>query len=153
MAEVIGVVASGIAIAQLTSEVAKSIIKLKGFWDQVKDAPDEISYLMRELETLNNILCELEPSKIPHHQELISGSHAFRQSLAQCREGTSELTDLTDTLSLEMSSSKKLQRVRGRVKMVLKNEQIKRYKSRLKGAIRLLTLSYQCYTRYRFLPL
>jgi hypothetical protein len=42
MAELIGVVASGISIAQLTGQIANSLVKLRGYWDQVKDAPDEI---------------------------------------------------------------------------------------------------------------
>lgn len=148
MAEVIGTIASGISIVQLSGQIAKNIIKLKGIWDQVKDAPEDISYLMKDLETLNAILHELEPQETDAHIDFIAGSHAFRQSLALCREGSRELNDLVDTLSIQLSSNSKFRKTRGSVKMVLKRDQIKRYKSKLKSAITLLSLSHQCYSRY-----
>lgn len=153
MAEVIGIVASAVSISQLTGQIAEGIIKLKGFWDQVKDAPEDISYLIRELEVLKNVLYELEPKQLRNHHDEIIGGYAFQQSLALCREGTHELVCLADTLSSEISSSRRFKKARGCVKMVIKKEKIKRYKSRLKSAVNLLSLSHQCYTRYKYSPL
>jgi hypothetical protein len=152
MAEVLGVVASGVSIAQLTGQIATSIIRLKGFWDQVKNAPDEISNLIKELEVLNDVLCDLEPRETTSPPDFMAGSHAFRQSLTLCYEATRELCNLADSLNLEIASSRKLWRARGCVKLVIKRDQIKRYKSRLKSAITLLSLSHQCYTRCEFPP-
>ena len=53
MAEVLGVVASGVAVSQIAGQVTKSIFKLKQYWGQVQDAPDEIKYLLREIDSLN----------------------------------------------------------------------------------------------------
>jgi hypothetical protein len=56
MAEVIGIVASGISIAQIAGQVASSIVKIKNFWDQVKAAPDDINHLLREVDSFSLIL-------------------------------------------------------------------------------------------------
>ncbi|KAK0109191.1 hypothetical protein ONS96_003014 [Cadophora gregata f. sp. sojae] len=60
MAEVLGVVASGIAVTQLAGQVAKSVIKLKECWDQVQEAPADIKYLLREIDSLNLILNHIQ---------------------------------------------------------------------------------------------
>jgi len=44
MAE-IGVIASGMGVASLAIQVADSLLKLKGFLDNVKEAPDETENL------------------------------------------------------------------------------------------------------------
>jgi len=60
MAEALGVVASGIAVTQLATQVASSVIKLKNCWEQIKNVPTEISYLLREIDSLKLILCHIQ---------------------------------------------------------------------------------------------
>jgi len=43
MAE-LGLAASGIGIASLALQVGDCIVRLKSFWDAVKDAPEEIKH-------------------------------------------------------------------------------------------------------------
>ena len=42
MAELVGVVASGISIATLAAQIASSIVKLKSYWNELQDAPEDI---------------------------------------------------------------------------------------------------------------
>jgi hypothetical protein len=94
MAEVLGVVASGIAVEQLAGYVASSVIKPKGYWDEVKDAPDQIRHLLLEIDSLNLILSHIgdDISKsILNLEELY-----IEQSVKLCREGTEELNDLVE---------------------------------------------------------
>lgn len=44
MAEVLGVVASGISVASFAIQLADSIKKLEKFVDNVRDAPEDIKY-------------------------------------------------------------------------------------------------------------
>jgi hypothetical protein len=60
MAEVLGVVASGIAVAQIAGQITGSIVKLKSYWDQIEKAPAEINHLLREIESLNLILQHMQ---------------------------------------------------------------------------------------------
>lgn len=49
MAEFLGLFASGIAVTQLASSLTSSIISLKGYFDQIKDAPAKLIDLMAEV--------------------------------------------------------------------------------------------------------
>jgi len=146
MAEAIGIVAGGVSIAQLTGDVAKSIMRLKTLWDQVRDAPEEISYMMKDLEAVNLLLADMEHTPARSHHS-VTEDRVLRRSLALCREATQELSQVVDTLCSETSSAKRLWRTRSAVKFVLQKEQIKRLKSRIKSSITLLSLSHQSYTR------
>ena len=87
MAEVVGIVASGINIVQLTGQVAQSIVKLKDYWSQLKDAPGEISSLLRDLEFLNLLLSDFEQEHIQSRlPDIVFDNEIFRQSLTICKE-------------------------------------------------------------------
>lgn len=58
MAE-LGIAASGIGIASLAIQVGDSILKVRGFWDRVKEAPEDIRYILEEIETLSLVLSDL----------------------------------------------------------------------------------------------
>jgi hypothetical protein len=149
MAEVIGLVASGISIAQIAGQVTSSIAKIKEFWDQVKAAPDDISYLLLEMDSfsliLQHIRDDLEQNALP---EIVFNNDGVRQSLELCRSGAVELEELTNELTSKLDEKSGLRRKIGSIKTVLKQDDIKRLKRKLKNAIRLLSLAYQCHTRY-----
>jgi hypothetical protein len=148
MAEVVALIASGVSIAQLSGQIANSIMTLKGVWDQLKDAPEEISCLIRELQLLHHVMLNLEQGHMQGHlRDVIIDSNVFRHSLDFCREAAKELTELVDALSRQLDRTARFHRHRASVKFVLKKDQIKRCKSRLKRAISLLSLSHQCYSR------
>jgi hypothetical protein len=148
IAEVIGLVASGISIVQIAGQAAGSIIKIKGFWDQVKAAPDDINHLLREVDSfsliLQHIRDDLTRNVLP---EPIFDKDCVRQSLELCRGGAVELEGFANDLAQALDGKSGLRRKISSVKMVLKQDDVKRLKRRLKNAIRLLSLAYQCHTR------
>jgi hypothetical protein len=149
MAEVIGIVASGISIAQIAGQVASSIVKIKNFWDQVKAAPDDINHLLREVDSFSLILQHIRDDLIHNAlPELFLNNSCVRQSLELCRGGAVELEELANDLAGKLDGKSGLRRNIGSMKIVLKQDDIKRLKRRLKIAIRLLSLAYQCHTRY-----
>lgn len=60
MAEVIGLFASGISISTLTAQITSSIIKIKGFCDQLKNAPEDIQDIVGQLEMIHSLLADIE---------------------------------------------------------------------------------------------
>lgn len=84
MAEVIGVVASGVSLAQLAGNITSCLIKLKNYWDQVKEAPEEIEYLLREIESFNLILSHIQNDLGP---SAVFDNACVQQSLNLCTEG------------------------------------------------------------------
>ena len=148
MAEVLGIVASGIAAGQLASEVTSSIIKLKRYWDQVKETPNEIRQLLLEIDSLNVILCHIQNDQ---HGEnvlaLASTKICVDQTLKLCKEGSDELGGLVRELAEKIDGKTGWRKKAGAAKVVLKKEEIKLIKRRMKNAIRLLSLAYQCHTK------
>lgn len=145
MAEVIGIFAG---IAQLTAQVTQGIIKLKGYWDGVKDAPREITSIIHDVELINCILCDL--GKEYSHGRLPASAFnndLLSHSLTACRVGAQELKDLVETLTFLSLHKTRFLKQRASLNVVLKQDQIKRYKSRLKRATSILSLAHQSYTR------
>ena len=69
MAEAIGLVAGGINIATLAGQALKSAVKIKEYWNQIHDAPEEVQDLLDELDLLCRLLADMEVG--------IEHAHAF----------------------------------------------------------------------------
>ena len=148
MAEAIGVIASGIAIGSLAAGIASSIVKLKSYWDQVQNAPEDIHDLLEELEVLSHLLADIANDQQQNSMSsLIFDSTAISRCLQHCQRSADRLKELTDILSTDLDNSTRRKKQFAFAKVVLKKVQIDRYKEKLEGAIRVLSLSYQMYTK------
>ena len=149
MAEAIGFVASSVAIGTLATGITSSIFKLKSYWDQIQDAPDDIRDLLEELEDLGCIIADIEEDQQRNPMSsIILDSTSSSRCLQRCKQGADRLKDLVDDLSTHVGSSNQLKRKRASAKVVMKKAQIEKFRARLERAVRLLTLSRQLYTRY-----
>ena len=148
MAEAVGVVASGIAIGSLAAGITSSIVKLNSYWDQIQNAPEDIHDLIEELEVLSHLLADIADDQEQNAMSsLMFDSTAISRCLQHCQKGADRLKELTDKLSTELDSMTRTRKKWASAKVVLKKGQIDKYKEKLEGAIRLLSLSYQMYTK------
>jgi hypothetical protein len=140
MAEAIGFVASGISIGQLAAQVTACTLRLKAYWDEIKKAPTEIKYLVREIDALSLILFQIQDG-------YTGGENVYLQhSLELCRDGAEELKQLVDEMEIKLSlGDGRWKRKVGAAKVVLKKAEIKRLKGRLESAVSLLGLAHQSY--------
>jgi hypothetical protein len=60
MAELVGAISGAITIGALTANVAMSVAKLKSYWDQLEDAPEDVRRLIEEIEILSLILDDIK---------------------------------------------------------------------------------------------
>ncbi len=149
MAEVVvGVIASGISIGTLAAQITSSIIKLKSYWDQVQDAPEDMLDLIEELEDLNQLLIDIEEDQRQNPMSnLILDPSSSSRCLQHCKRGATRLKELTDSLSEDMKGNSRSKRKWASVKLVLKKDKTDRYRMKLQRVISLLNLSHQIYTR------
>ncbi|KAE8452633.1 hypothetical protein EG329_013892 [Mollisiaceae sp. DMI_Dod_QoI] len=120
MAE-IGLIASGMGIASLGIQIGSGIIKLKQLWDDVKDAPEEIQYLLDEIETLSQVLSAVDDNEgLPQ---------SAAKSLELCSKGATLLKSILDDLQASVGKRKRL----GGLKSVLKKGTVDRLRERLKA--------------------
>jgi hypothetical protein len=138
----LGVAASGIGIASLAIQVGDSILKLKSFWEAVKEAPEDIKHLIDEIEILSLVLSEIGKESDEGEEPPIASALASKcQEL--CRGGLGALQDVVHELGSEMKKRKRV----GSVKAVLKKETVDKLKDRLRSAQLLLMLSNITYTK------
>lgn len=148
MAEVVGLVASGISIGTFAAQITGSIIKLKSYWDELQDIPEDVQDLIEELEYLYHLLADIEDDlqRNPVSSMLLDNTSTSR-CLSHCKRGADRLKELTDDLSADIDSRNKLRKKWASTKVILKKDKLEKYKRKLERVVTLLSLAYQSYIR------
>lgn len=150
MAEILGAVASGLAVAKVGLKVGGTVWKLKKLWQEVHEVPAAIRDLMRQIEMMEPILSAHETSlsiqdtALPARFSACNGAPTT-QSAAHCREALDDLQRLVEDLDFAVDSEKRRTRTFARMKVVLKKHTIKGFQDRLERATRLLQLAQVSY--------
>ncbi|XDG07273.1 hypothetical protein ABKA04_006888 [Annulohypoxylon sp. FPYF3050] len=146
MAEVLGVIASGIAIAQVAGTAAGAVVKLKKLWDEVKNVPERISDLMEQIDCLDPILWEAEQQVLQNRlpPQLWDDTVAIR-STKYCRKALQKLTHVAKDLASQIDSKRRVERGISRTKVLLKKDRLRDLEQRLESAVRMLQLAQQGY--------
>lgn len=142
MAEILGAVASGFAVAEVGLKVGGTVWKLKKLWEEVHEVPATIQDLMRQIEIMDPILCDHEsalgnqsialPTQLPTRN-----TAPAMLSAAYCREALNDLRRLVEDLDVAIESEKKSRRNFARMRVVLKKDTIRGFQDRLERAMRL----------------
>jgi len=146
MAEILGIVASGIAVAQLTGQVGEAVAKLVKLWSQVQDLPESIADLLEELAEMDPLMACIETALLD--QQL--GDHLWMgdplvQSLGNSKRAISVLRDVATDLDEKIRAARGVKRKLLNVKISLKREYIKRMERKLSRSLRTLQLSWNLY--------
>lgn len=150
MAEILGAVASGLAVAEVGLKVGGTVWKLKKLWQEVHEVPATIRDLMSQIEMMEPILADYEASlgiqgiALPARLSAYSGAPTT-QSAAHCREALNDLQRLVEDLDVAVDSEKRSRRTFARMRVVLKKHTIKGFQDRLERATRLLQLAQVSY--------
>ncbi|KIN07099.1 hypothetical protein OIDMADRAFT_109424 [Oidiodendron maius Zn] len=148
MAEAFGLIASGVSISALAGQIASSVVKLKSYLDQVRDAPEDINILIDEIEDLHFLLSDIEDDQCrnPYSAMLLDNNSATR-CLDHCKRGVERLRRVVDEMAVEFECLKPMKRRWKATKIIWKWDRVEKYKAELASTVRLLTLSHQIYTR------
>jgi hypothetical protein len=149
MAEILGIVAGGIAVGQASTAVGNALLKLKNLCQAVKDLPNSIESLAGEVECLSPMLLEAErqlDQQMPGRLPSSPFSGATRQSIEQCRSAWQALSDLVDGMSHRTQSRTRFNHKLESVKIVLKKDQLRTLETKLKRAVTVLQLALQLNT-------
>ncbi|KAF7931719.1 uncharacterized protein EAE98_004455 [Botrytis deweyae] len=138
MAE-IGIIASGMGVASLGLQLMDGVRKLKQFWDEVKEAPEDIQYALEELDALSLVLSDIHTSN--SNLPSIPSATVTRCS-ELCRRGTDILNTIVKDLNVAISKRRKI----GSAKVVLKKDTLDKFRNRLRDAQYMLMLSRQTYS-------
>ncbi|PQE31500.1 Ankyrin repeat-containing domain protein [Rutstroemia sp. NJR-2017a WRK4] len=145
MTEVLGTVASGIAIAQLAGAVVSTTQKIYIFWKEMKDAPKHIGCLLVEIELLGEVLVEYYTSNrqgngIYHH------STTLEKIYMHCETAIKDLDEVLETLDKGLKKSgSKAKKIWYTFRVVMKGSVLEDLMERLERAKSMLNLASQCH--------
>ncbi|GAB1194712.1 hypothetical protein APSETT444_003958 [Aspergillus pseudonomiae] len=146
MAELVGVVSSAITFATFAVQVSKSVQTLKGYWDSIRDAPDDLKWLLREVEILGCIIADVDKDLSQGSVPLgLRDSQHVTQSLHLCEEAVECLESLCKDLLQGIGSSSRMRRSYQAARIILHERRTEKHISKLHSVVRLLMLSQQCY--------
>lgn len=143
MAEVLGAVASGITIVALAARIGQGIVQLQDFMDQVKEAPEDILYMIEDIQTVSVVLADIDTVCPPQDSESMISKHR-QKCIAHCLR----VANMLDGVVTEMQDQMRKRKFRGSVKTVLKEPALKRLRERLESAKTLLIMSNQIFSLY-----
>ena len=142
MAEVIGVVASGIAVSQLAIQIVSNVKQILEFWSTVKGAPEDVQTLLEELDLLGNLLSEIDEAErdeqSPATQQITS------RILRYCQIALKNIDGVLKDPAGGLTSSRGSIRQWSAIKMAMKEKRLEKSMARLERAKSLLNLAYQC---------
>ncbi|KAI8303717.1 hypothetical protein K4K61_006781 [Colletotrichum sp. SAR11_59] len=146
MAEVLGVVSSAIAVAELAGKFGLSVMKLKQLWDEIQDIPEEMNRIMRQLEILKPVLAGMEADFVQRrHKVYFNSATNLQASIEYCRDAVNDLENLAEDLQARISTAKRSRRNITKLKVSFKKEDIRKYQERIGWALHLISLSQQSY--------
>ncbi|KAK4249392.1 hypothetical protein C7999DRAFT_12780 [Corynascus novoguineensis] len=158
MAEVLGVVASGIAVVQAAQSLGKLVVSLSRLWGEVRDVPETIRQILEDLEIAGDLIGVVESE---FDEELAAGLQApvdlssggssvpltklQRLTVERCREAHKQLGEIIEDLRADIASSRRRKRLASKAKVVLKKDALNLYERRLHKTLRFLEVALQMY--------
>lgn len=146
MAEVFGIVAGGVALAQVAAKIGSHTIALKQLWGETEDVPHMIRSLMDEICLFEPLIRELEISfNTPRSEAIAWDDSVVKQIVTCCRKALEDLTTLVDELTSELGCKNRIKRGKAKVKVYLKKDFWDKQEIRLCKVVQMLMLAQQCY--------
>jgi hypothetical protein len=141
MAEVLGIVASGIAVTQGAQVLGQAILSLSRLWGEVRDVPDTIRHLVDDVELAGQLVGAIETELLDSSPESFSTLQYL--IIQRCRQAHKDFSDLVNDLGGEIAASRRRKKLQARANVVLKKDVLERYEKRLWRALRLLDSACQ----------
>ncbi|KAL3425430.1 hypothetical protein PVAG01_02221 [Phlyctema vagabunda] len=142
MAELLGVVASSIAVGQLTAEIVKGISKLRSLVRHAQDAPRNIQDTLEEMEMMGQLLQEFQLQSATDNSS--SSSILIHKCIDKCKQVTTDINVIVTRLDVGLKGGKSLRRWSA-IKAALKNDDLEDLQRSLGHAKSMLSLAIDCF--------
>ncbi|RXG42336.1 hypothetical protein VDGE_09609 [Verticillium dahliae] len=146
MAEIVGLVASSIALAQVVGKIGGGVLKLKRMWDEVKDVPEAIQDLFKRLELILPMVARIARD-IETGATLFEDMEAVESCILSCQQVISDEATMMNDLIVQIDATKRARRVRDFVRVALKRDVLERHEKKLEVMIQILLPVHSEYSR------
>lgn len=144
MAEAVGVVAAGVAFAEVILKISSQVFTLKHMWDDFKDVPESVRLLVSDIELLSLVLQELEAdmnSSSPDATFLSDGIGSL--IVTTCRGALDVLSLSAEEMLQELIAARRMKKVMVKAKFVLKKDFWSKIEKRLRRVVWMLGVAQQ----------
>ena len=141
MADVLGVVASGISVVSLAMQVVESLKKIYVFWKSIEGAPKDIGDMIEELQLLGAVLSELSKQSGSNGSALGTLVH---QCLCHCYKILEDLDPILTRLNEGIFAGKRKKQWAS-IKAALRKSEIQDLRQRLERSKSTLGLAISTY--------
>ncbi|CRK12973.1 hypothetical protein BN1723_009883 [Verticillium longisporum] len=146
MAEIVGLVASSIALAQVVGKIGGGVLKLKRMWDEVKDVPEAIQDLFKRLDLILPVVARIARD-IETGATVFEDMEAVESYILSCQQAISDEATMMNDLLVQIDATKRVRRVRDIVRVALKRDVLERHEKKLEVMIQILLLAHSEYSR------
>jgi hypothetical protein len=141
MAEVLGAIASGISVAQITFQFIGFVHKLQ----QLRDIPEELQNIVADLEFLGRLVTPMVP--ILERSVKVDPSSELLASVVHCSEVASSLYELVTKLN-QRSNGSIVKRSLGVLNAGLRKDEVRTMQTRLESSKNSLLLAMTMYSPF-----
>ncbi|KAG7143692.1 Gentisate 1 like protein [Verticillium longisporum] len=106
MAEIVGLVASSIALAEVVGKVGGGILKLKRMWDEVKDVPESIQDLFKRLDLILRMVARIARD-IETGATVFEDMEAVESCILCCQQVISDEATMMNDLIVQIDATKR----------------------------------------------
>jgi hypothetical protein len=149
MAEVLELVAGGIAIYQGAEALVKLAVSLRRLWKEIQDVPTTIQDTLTELERVTILLETVKAALMPTASECVGGGSAIPSiqslAIAECHRVQRGLEALVTDLASDIASKRGLKKRVAQTRVVLKKDELEKHDRRLQRAVGFLNSTIQLF--------
>ena len=120
------VAASAVAFASIAIQLGQSFITLYEFWESVKEAPENVSAVVKDLKLLAAILRQIELNEQQYGQNA-----EVTDALKSCTAKVDILRNLVDQLEPGFASKRRVQRKWTALRAALKSDKVEKFRKLL----------------------
>ena len=135
--------ASGMAVVSLAVQLAGTVKKLHDFWDSMKEAPDEISAIVKDLKLLSSVLANIEQNEQTHGPD-----PTITSILESCADKVKALVAFVNEFEPEFTSASRRVRKWNAFRATLRSGRLKAFRASLDETKVSLMLAQQCLSKY-----
>ncbi|KAM3562412.1 hypothetical protein ARSEF4850_002802, partial [Beauveria asiatica] len=144
MAEVVGVVAAGIAFGEVVIKISSHVFTLKHMWKEFKEMPDSIKQLVRDIELLGSVLQEMEADMTSSTADgIVWGGGVGSLIVEACRSAFNTLSLSVNDVSQEVRATRGIKAALKKGKMVLNKDFWAKTEKRLQDVVGRLQIAQQ----------
>ncbi|KAF7544124.1 hypothetical protein G7Z17_g10200 [Cylindrodendrum hubeiense] len=119
--------AAGIAFVQISTDIAKCVVKAHQLWQQIKDLPHEIQEMLADLEVFGAMFEDIQEQLEADATSLSRDDAPIKRSLKLARDAYVGLNDLVMDMSTTISTKRGLKKKAAMIRITVKKDKLDQY--------------------------